>query len=105
MPPMNANLTYKNSLILLLHVVALFTPSSGTFTLKYITYWNILDCNSSPYYLTAIMQLVSTCMSINTLATGYGDFRTSVAKRRRRATEISVFPYRWMEEGVGFVMC
>ena len=41
----------------------------------------------------------------NTLATGYGDFRTSVAKRRRRATEISVFPYGWMEEGVGFVMC
>ena len=42
---------------------------------------------------------------LNTLATGYGDFRTSVAKRRRRATEISVFPYRWMEEGVGFVIC
>jgi len=29
---------------------------------------------------------------LNTLAMGYGDFRTSVAKRRRRATEISVFP-------------
>jgi len=42
---------------------------------------------------------------LNTLATGYGDFRTSVAKRRRRATEVSVFPYGWMEEGVGFVMC
>jgi len=42
---------------------------------------------------------------INTLATGYGDFRTSVAKRRRRATEISVFAYGWMEEGVGFVVC
>ena len=42
---------------------------------------------------------------INTLATGYGDFRTSVAKRRQWATEISVFPYGWMEEGVGFVMC
>jgi len=41
----------------------------------------------------------------NTLATGYGDFRTSVAKRRRRAMEISVFPYGWMEEGFGFVMC
>jgi len=43
--------------------------------------------------------------SVNTLATRYGDFHTSVAKRRRRATEISVFPYGWMEEGVGFVMC
>jgi len=42
---------------------------------------------------------------VNTLATGYGDFRTSVAKRRRRATEISVFAYGWMEEGVGFVVC
>jgi len=42
---------------------------------------------------------------LNTLATGYGDFRTSVAKRRRWATEISIFPYGWMEEGVGFVMC
>ena len=42
---------------------------------------------------------------LNTLATGYGDFHTLVAKRRRRATEISVFPYGWMEEGVGFVMC
>ena len=42
---------------------------------------------------------------INTLATGYGDFRTSVAKRRRRATEISVFPYGWMEEEFDFVMC
>jgi len=42
---------------------------------------------------------------LNTLATGYGDFRTSVAKRRRRATEISVFPYGWMEEEFGFVMC
>jgi len=42
---------------------------------------------------------------VNTLATGYGDFRTSVAKRRRRDTEISVFRYRWMEEGFGFVMC
>ena len=31
-------------------------------------------------------------LCINTLATGYGDFRTSVAKRRQRATEISVFP-------------
>ena len=43
--------------------------------------------------------------ALNTLATGYGDFRTSVAKRRRRATEISVFAYGWMEEGVGFVVC
>jgi len=42
---------------------------------------------------------------LNTLATGYGDFRTSVAKRRRRATKISVFPNGWMEDGVGFVMC
>ena len=42
--------------------------------------------------------------ALNTLATGYGDFRTSVAKRRRRATEISVFAYGWMEEGVGFVV-
>ena len=42
---------------------------------------------------------------VNTLATGYGDFRTSVAKRRRQATEISVFTDGWMEEGVGFVMC
>ena len=42
---------------------------------------------------------------VNTLATGHGDFRTSVAKRRRRATEISVFPYGWMEEEFGFVMC
>jgi len=42
---------------------------------------------------------------VNTLATGYGDFHTSVAKRRRRATEISVFPYRWMEEEFGFVTC
>jgi len=40
-----------------------------------------------------------------TLAMGYGDFRTSVAKSRRRATEISVFPFGCMEQGVGFVMC
>ena len=33
-----------------------------------------------------------SCDVFNTLATGYGDFHTSVAKRRRRATEISVFP-------------
>jgi hypothetical protein len=38
---------------------------------------------------------------INTLATGYGDFCTSVASGRRRATEISVFAYGWMEEGFG----
>jgi hypothetical protein len=38
---------------------------------------------------------------VNTLATGYGDFRTSVASGRRRATEISVFAYGWMEEGFG----
>ena len=37
----------------------------------------------------------------NTLATGYGDFRTSVASGRRRATEISVFAYGWLEEGFG----
>ena len=43
--------------------------------------------------------------NFNTLATGHGDFRTSVAKRRRRAMEISVFPYGWMEEEFGFVMC
>ena len=30
-------------------------------------------------------------IGLNTLATGYGDFRTSVASGRRRATEISVF--------------
>jgi len=39
--------------------------------------------------LLVIFSLISF---LNTLATGYGDFRTSVAKRRRRATEISVFP-------------
>jgi len=50
-------------------------------------------------------QISKYTKSFKTLATGYGDFRTSVAKRRRRATEISVFPYGWMEEGVGFVMC
>jgi len=38
---------------------------------------------------------------VNTLATGYGDFRTSVASGRRRATEISVFVYGWLEEGFG----
>jgi hypothetical protein len=43
--------------------------------------------------------------TFNTLATGYGDFRTSVASGRHRATEISVFTYEWMEEGVGFVVC
>jgi hypothetical protein len=37
---------------------------------------------------------------VNTLATGYGDFRTSVASGRSRATEISVFKYGWMEEGL-----
>ena len=37
---------------------------------------------------------------VNTLATGYGDFRSSVASGRRRATEISVFKYGWMEEGL-----
>jgi hypothetical protein len=42
---------------------------------------------------------------VNTLVMGYGDFRTSVASGRRWATEISVFTYRWMEEGVGFVVC
>ena len=40
-------------------------------------------------------------MCVNTLATGYGDFRTSVASGRRRATEISVFVYGWLEEGFG----
>jgi len=42
---------------------------------------------------------------VNTLATGYGDFRTAVAKCRQQATEISVFPYGWMEEEFDFVMC
>jgi len=37
----------------------------------------------------------------NTLAMGYGDFRTSVASGRRRATEISMFVYGWLEEGFG----
>ena len=32
---------------------------------------------------------------------GYGDFRTLVASGRRRATEISVFVYGWLEEGFG----
>ena len=49
--------------------------------------------------------VVYVFIGLNTLAMGYGDFRTLVAKRRRRATEISVFPYGWLEEGVGFVMC
>ena len=55
--------------------------------------------------------VIQICMAqynfviVNTLATGYGDFRTSVAKFSRRATEISVFPFGWLEEGVGFVMC
>jgi len=40
-------------------------------------------------------------IDLNTLATGYGDFRTSVASGRRRATEISVFAYGWLEEGFG----
>ena len=64
-------------------------------------------------YMHCLFHLVKTAhvsnplqhFVFNTLATGYGDFRTSVAKRRRRATEISVFPYGWMEEEFGFVMC
>ena len=43
----------------------------------------------------------SKLLNINTLVTGYGDFRTSVASGRRRATEISVFAYGWLEEGFG----
>ena len=47
-------------------------------------------------------------ISLNTLATGYGDFRTSVASGRHRATEISVFtPTGGWKSGLvllGFVM-
>jgi len=56
---------------------------------------------NSPMYI----RISYNMCTFNTLATGYGDFRTSVAKRRRRATEISMFTSGWMEEGVGFVMC
>ena len=52
--------------------------------------------------VTILLSTIRICF--NTLATGHGDFRTSVAKRRRRATEISVFHYGWMEEEFGFVM-
>jgi len=39
--PTNEHLTHKKySLILLLHVSASFTPSSGSFTLEVETYWS-----------------------------------------------------------------
>jgi len=49
-------------------------------------------------YVHRLEHLKST---LDTLATGYGDFRTSVASGRCRATEISVFAYGWMEEVFG----
>jgi hypothetical protein len=44
-----AYLTHKNSLILLLHVSASLTSSSGSFTTKFKTYYNVTDYNIFTY--------------------------------------------------------
>ena len=69
-------------------------------------YWSQTCVTSRVHALLhALLTYLLAMAPVNTLETGYGDFRTSVAKRRRWATEISVFPYGWMEDGFGFVMC
>ena len=51
---------YVYKLILLQHVSALFTPSLGSFTPRFITYENTLRYKSNSYHITVLLQLMST---------------------------------------------